>query len=123
MLVLFCRVAGLEPYSADSPVAEVMDAFCQVLIDYIALGHFELFKRAAEGTEQRQKAWRVAEENYRKFLEATQIAIEFNDKYDCAKRNRAVGVEHLSEDLSRLGEALATRLEIEDRVISAMSLQ
>ncbi len=123
MLVLFCRAAGLEPYSTDTRVTEVMEEFCQVLVDYIALGHFELFKRIADGTEQRQEARRVADEIYPKFLEATQIAVDFNDKYDCSKRTRAAGIADLSKDLSRLGEALATRLELEDRVIAAMSVQ
>ena len=42
MLSMFCRVAGLEPYSDTSPNGDVLQEFCQVLVDYSAFGHFEI---------------------------------------------------------------------------------
>ncbi|MEK7840613.1 MAG: Rsd/AlgQ family anti-sigma factor, partial [Pseudomonadota bacterium] len=39
MLTLFCRVAGLEPfehYRGKIPAKELLQEFCQVLVDYLA---------------------------------------------------------------------------------------
>ena len=42
MLTMFCRVAGLEPYSPGKPVVDLLQESCQVLMDYTAFGHFEV---------------------------------------------------------------------------------
>lgn len=117
-LVLFCRVAGLEPYTTDKPVQDLLPEFCQVLVDYIAAGHFALYERILKGQERRQTVIRLAEELYPRIAETTDIAVDFNDKYDC--EDHCEVLDSLSQDLSRLGEALATRAEIEDKLISAL---
>ena len=50
----------------------------------------------------------------------TQAAVTFNDRYDSAERCR--DLTRLSQDLSILGEQLAERIELEDRLIGAASL-
>ncbi|MEJ2452976.1 MAG: Rsd/AlgQ family anti-sigma factor [Candidatus Thiodiazotropha sp.] len=118
MLVLFCQVAGLEPYRRSSSLDSLLQAFCQVLIDYTAFGHFEVFGRISEGNERRTGVIRVAEEIYPDFVIASEAAVTFNDKYDIS--DHELGLEHLSEDLSRLGEELAVRIELEDQLLATM---
>lgn len=117
MLSLFCQVAGLEPYTSVDSDERTLRKFCQVLMDYIAFGHFEIYERISHGDEKRSDVIKVAEKVYDRVVEATEYAVAFNDKYD------AVGkFEHgkLEKDLSILGEELAIRIEMEDRLVAAM---
>jgi regulator of sigma D len=118
MLVLFCQVAGLEPYRRSDSLDNLLQSFCQVLIDYTAFGHFEVFGRISEGNERRTGVVRVAQEIYPDFVLASEAAVAFNDKYDLS--DHALELDHLSEDLSHLGEELAVRIELEDQLLSSM---
>ena len=119
MLVLFCRVAGLEPFSAKAPTLELLEEFCEVLIDYSAFGHFEIYERIASGRERRQRVIEVAEQVYPRIAEASEAAVEFNDRYD-ADNSGTADLSRLSTDLSRLGEELAVRIEMEDQIVAAL---
>ena len=125
MLVLFCRVAGLETYSdnprrvpAAQPVQEILQEFCQILVDYIATGHFGLYERIANGQERRRQIADLAAELYPRIAQSTQLALDFNDKYDC--EDHCTNLGSLQNDLSKLGEILAQRIEWEDKLIEAM---
>jgi regulator of sigma D len=118
VLVMFCRVAGLEPYTAERPTIDLLQEFCQLLIDYSAFGHFEIYDRIASGRERRAKVVEVAQEVYGRIVEASEVAVEFNDKYDAG--DHTLVLADLPEDLSVLGEELAIRIEMEDRIIDAL---
>ncbi|HEC13055.1 MAG TPA: Rsd/AlgQ family anti-sigma factor [Acidiferrobacteraceae bacterium] len=118
MLMLFCRTAGLEPYHSNQPVQAVLQRFCQVLVDYVAVGHFTLYERILNGTERRQEIVRLAERLYPDIAETTDAAVLFNDKYDC-EDHCEIG-DSLAADLSALGEKLATRIGLEDQLIVAL---
>ena len=123
MLALYCQLAGLEPYangknSRVKPAQEILQKFCQVLVDYIAAGHFSLYERIVNGTERRQTISGLAEKLYPQIAETTEAALDFNDKYDCGDQceiNMA-----FSDDLSMLGEKLAARIELEDKLIQQL---
>ncbi len=115
MLVLFCRVAGLEPYSDEREVQPLLTEFCELLMDYIAAGHFALYQRIVEGGERRRQVAATAETVYPDIAAVTDLAVRFNDKYD--RRKTTAVLKSLSADLSQLGEALATRIDLEDRLI------
>ncbi len=117
MLTLFCRVAGLEPfehYRGKIPAKELLQEFCQVLVDYLAAGHFSLYERVANGTERRRSVADLAAQYYSRISDSTQAALDFNDKYDGENFEIAMSFQ---DDLSRLGEILAGRIEMEDRLI------
>ena len=119
VLVLFCRVAGFNPYDKGSrPTAELLQEFCQVLVDYSAFSHFEIYQRIVSGEERREQVIRVAEEVYGRIADASDAAVDFNDKYDAA--DHSLNLNHLNDDMSALGEELAMRIEMEDRIISAL---
>lgn len=119
MLVTFCRLAGIEPYTVEKSVQKLLQEFCQILIDYVAAGHFALYERILEGKERRQQVAAIAANIYGRIALSTQNALDFNDKYDCG--DHCTELESLSQDLSRLGEDLATRIELEDKLLAAMS--
>ena len=82
MLVLFERVAGVEPYADEMLDDELLQEFSQILVDYIASGHFGLYERIAEGTERRRGIVNLAEKLYPRIANTTQAAMEFNDVYE-----------------------------------------
>ncbi len=119
MLATFCRLAGIEPYTPDrEPVQKMLQEFCQILVDYIAAGHFALYERISEGKERRQEVRDVAERVYPQIMKSTDTALDFNDKYDC--EDHCTALDSLSADLSRLGEDLALRIELEDQLLATI---
>ena len=116
---MFCRVAGLEPYADSKPSIDVLQEFCQVLVDYSAFGHFEIYERIVAGRERRGQVVEVARDVYPRIAEASEVAVEFNDKYDAS--DHTLDLDQLERDLGKLGEELAVRIEMEDRIIQALT--
>jgi len=119
MWVIYCQVAGLPGFARDKPIPALLQEFCQILIDYIASGHFALYERIANGAERRQQVADLASQLYSRIAQSTQAALDFNDKYD--NEDHCEYIEVLSQDLSALGEELAARIELEDKLIKALS--
>ena len=124
MFTLFCRLAGVDPYASEakSPksnksVQKLLQEFCQILVDYIAAGHFALYERIAGGTERRNDVLAMAEKHYPRIAETAESALAFNDKYDCGDHCEAL--TDLHQDLDTLGKELAERIELEDKLINA----
>ena len=118
MLVLFERVAGVEPYADEMLDNELLQEFSQILVDYIASGHFGLYERIAEGRERRRGIVNLAEKLYPRIANTTQAAMEFNDVYEKSNGKGISG--NLSNMLSKLGEELAVRIDLEDQLILEM---
>lgn len=118
MLVHYERVSGVDPFSANPPGPEMMERFVQLLMDYIASGHFGLYQRITEGTERRQHVLEVAEKTYPTLAATMEKALDFNDAYDNV--DKSAPFDALSERLSELGEVIANRIELEDELIAAM---
>ena len=120
MLATFCRLAGIEPYNVnDKSVQTLLQEFCQILVDYVAAGHFAVYERILEGKERRQEVADIAAEVYARIAQSTDMALDFNDKYDC--EDHCTALDSLSRDMSKLGEELALRIELEDKLLSAMA--
>jgi regulator of sigma D len=118
MLVLFERCAGIEPYANKTPNDELLQEFSQILVDYIASGHFGLYERISEGRERRRGIVELAEQLYPRIANTTQVAIEFNDI--CEQSNGEEIGGDLLKMLSKLGEEIAVRIDLEDQLITEM---
>ena len=115
-LMLQVSSEGSDAVSVKS-VAD-LEEFNQVLVDYIAAGHFGLYDRIAEGKERRQSVSELAIQIYPRIEQSTQIALAFDEKYN--PENNEDELNHFQEDLSMLGEELATRIELEDQLIQLL---
>lgn len=115
---LYCAIGEMQPFMAGDLLDARLREFCQLMIDYISLGHFGIYQRIHDGTERRQRVLEVADQVYDRIAEATDVAVSFNDQYESLAGEALCA--HLAEDLSRLGEALATRSELEDQLLAAM---
>jgi regulator of sigma D len=60
----------------------------------------------------------VAKEIYPELSATTEAAVSFNDKYEKGKGKNIPG--DLRQDLSTLGESLAKRIDLEDRLCALM---
>ena len=118
MLVRFCKLAGLEPYTRDQRLLESLQEFCQLLMDYTAFSHFEVLAKIDPDGRDPAGLLLVAREVYPGIAETTAYAVAFNDKYDASEH--ALDLSQLPQDLSWLGEQIAARVELEDRVLSCI---
>ena len=120
VLVSMCELAELE--TGDIPpdtVIHNLRSFNQRLVDYTALGHFEIYERIIAGKERRGNIKMVADRVYPSISVTTQVFVEFNDKYDGVDEPESLG--NLYSDLSSIGEAMAERIESEDMLLREIS--
>ncbi|WP_031430853.1 Rsd/AlgQ family anti-sigma factor [Methylomicrobium agile] len=115
---LYCQIGELKPFNDVEPVKSKLMRFAEVLVDYVSLGHFGLYERILSGTERRESLIAVATDIYPEFSEVTELSVSFNDKYENA--DEASALTNLADDLSALGESLARRFELEDRLCGLM---
>jgi regulator of sigma D len=118
LFALLCRLSGVAPFDHVKPRPMLVTEFCQLLTDYIAAAHFGLYERLESQTERRRAVLELAAALYPEIADTTQFALEFSDKY--AEARSATGYRDLHADLIRLGEVLARRIVMEDRLIGAL---
>ncbi len=126
LLALYSRLAGSKPFGdeIDDDLAELLDEFCETLIDYTADAHFRLYRFIDENKEKRKAILDLAEQIYPRILQSTQTILDFNDRYFQDNTEDSQGNRKrfatLEADLSNLGEQMAERIELEDRLIKVM---
>jgi regulator of sigma D len=103
----------------NTPDNEFLEEFCQILVDYIAVGHFILYDRILDNKERRKTIIELAEIIYPEIEKYTQVALDFNEKYNANQDD--IDGEKLKNDISILGEALTARIELEDKLISSLT--
>lgn len=115
LLILFYRVLKVHPFTEEHLESdiEILQKFCQVLIDYVSAGHFEIFEKIAEAHEY-TKSDGLDRNLLVNILRTTVIAMDFSHKYE-----NSTNYSQLKQDLSNLGEALAKRMDLEDNLLQA----
>jgi regulator of sigma D len=121
MLSLYSELAAQHPFKEEDSVTELLEQFCQRLIDYTADTHFRLYRYVDEKRERRRAVLEVADKIYPTILTTTDSILDFNDKYDFENNREGISLETLEQDLSKLGEYLADRIELEDQLIQVLS--
>ena len=119
-LVLYNKLAALKPFVLTEPTRHLLRQFRQSLVDYLALGPFEVYQALEDQPADSPygPARDLARQLYVPIACTTRAALVFHDRYDGAPSS--AGLTELRGDLSRLGENLAERIELEDRIIAAM---
>ncbi len=124
-LLAYCGLVGVKSpeQSSSEGIGDVAPVALQEMlnhmVDYLAMGHFTVYQRIIEGTERRGAVREAAEVAYPGIGETTDVMVEFNDKYENFD-GAAEDQEALKKDLSRLGEMLAIRGDLEDEIIEAL---
>ncbi|MFC6977385.1 Rsd/AlgQ family anti-sigma factor [Microbulbifer taiwanensis] len=94
-----------------------MRQLCQLLVDYVSAGHFEVYEqliREGQAFDDKQ-GLEQARQLYKDIDKTTDIAVDFNDKYQ-----ETDDLSSLVSDLSQLGEALESRFSSEDQMIALL---
>lgn len=118
LLALFCDLAGFEAGSKPGIQQRLLQRFCQLLIDYASLWQFEIHDLLLRADNNHVAAREMLEKYQPVILKASDVALEFNDRYDAS--DHLLDLSDVETQLSRLGEALATRFDAEDRIISKL---
>ncbi len=94
----------------------------QILVDYASSWHFGVYEQLlVEAGEFNDGGMDLAKELDPKIQQTTDAILSFSDQYSELEGQLTVqDIAHLSEDMSRLGEALAERFELEDQLIEVL---
>lgn len=122
LLIHYCQVAGLPPYESHDkslPNFQSVKEFCDLLVDYVSEGHFEVYDRLVSACDNNgQSSQSLTQEVMPKISETTDLALDFNDKYTEADDDKVL--YQLDHDLSSLGDAMETRFQLEDQLLEAL---
>ncbi|MGO1693357.1 MAG: sigma D regulator [Marinobacter sp.] len=117
LLVHYCDLSGENDFSQTGSLKQKFVQFCEVLVDYVSTGHFEIYEQlVSEAREFNDGGLELAAKVYPRIQKTTEVALNFNDQLD----NKALSeqdVKALFEELSHLGESLESRFELEDFLI------
>lgn len=118
LLVLYCKLSG-QRNQQQLPNSEEVNQFCDILVDYVSAGHFEVYEQIVNECETHgPDSIQLLDQLYPKISQTTDIVVKFNDKYaDFCEKSQT---ESLDSDLSVLGEAIAQRVELEDNLIETL---
>lgn len=121
LIVLYCSLSGSQNYSPNSVNAKnKLRDFCQILVDYVSAGHFEVYDQLAKEAEEfEESATELLNATMPEISLSTQAALEFNDRFDADEDISSVS-DDLKLQLSALGELLVSRFELEDRLIDEL---
>ena len=121
VILAMCDLAEFESKDIGAEaILENLKSFSQALVDYTALGHFEIYERIIDGKERREKVKRIANRVYPSISSTTEYFVDFNDKYDGADGQDSL--VDLYKDLSSVGEAMAARIESEDQLLHELGV-
>ena len=120
LIVQFCGISGIHQYSPKaSTSASRLQKFCEVLVDYISAGHFEVYYQLIrEAEEFKDGSAEAGKQLLPEIQDTTEIALAFDDRYGESKVDDLP--DNLPKQLSALGEILATRFDLEDKLIAVM---
>lgn len=117
LLVQYCKLSELAEAAANESLAPLVQALCQIMVDYTSAGHFEVYDQLVkEGQEfDDQEGLKSASESFKIVDATTEDILDFNDKYQ-----ETDDLDSIIGDLSKLGEVLASRFEAEDNMIEVL---
>ncbi|MEQ9545738.1 MAG: sigma D regulator [Marinobacter sp.] len=117
LLVHYCELSGESDFSQTEALREKFVRLCEVLVDYVSAGHFEIYEQLIqEAREFNDGGLELAAKLYPRIAQTTETALNFNDRLD-GKSLSERDVRELFDQLSELGEILESRFEMEDYLI------
>ena len=121
LVVAYCDISGVNRFSKDCNTSITkLKSFCQLLIDYISAGHFEVYDQLVKEAEAfNDSNIQLINKLYPLITDTTDTALNFHEKFDTEEHcEQAMG--ELKQELSVLGEAISRRFSLEDELIAVM---
>ena len=100
-----------------NPLPQRVQQFCELLVDYISAGYFEIYRELArEARYSRRENPELIASILRRLEESTDAALAFNDDFDTGEHIAALQ-EKLPQRLHDLLNKLEERFALEDQLI------
>lgn len=117
-LVAAYAAVGESP-KAPSANAQTLQKFCEILVDYVSAGHFEVYEQLTNEAKAfgDERGLELAKQIYPRIEAITEVALSFNDRCDNGDCRDNVS---LGEELKHLGQLLHERFELEDCLIEVL---
>jgi len=123
LIVEFCTVSGVHDIKAthSRDTEQGLRQLCELVVDYISAGHFEVYDHLIQEAEALadSNAMEAARQLYPQISQTTEQVLAFNDDYD-AMLNAKILDSNLARELSKLGETLVARFELEDQLVETL---
>jgi regulator of sigma D len=99
---------------------QMLESFCDVLVDYVSAGHFEIYEQLVREAEafKDERGLELARQLYPRIETITQSAVAFNDAYGDATAD--LDEASMQAELRMLGALLHERFELEDCLIEVL---
>lgn len=117
-LIAAYAAVGESP-KAPSANAQTLQKFCEILVDYVSAGHFEVYEQLTNEAKAfgDERGLELAKQIYPRIEAITEVALSFNDRCDNGDCRDNVS---LGEELQHLGQLLHERFELEDCLIEVL---
>lgn len=119
LIVQLCDIS-VNPGSSEENKVERFQGFCQLLVDYVSVGHFEVYEQLMkEAEEYNDGGIELANKIIPQIQKSTEVALNFNDQFDDIHKVDD-GIAGLVAELENLGKTLEERFELEDVLIESL---
>jgi len=118
LLAKYCELTEIIDVDENAIAhAEQLEVFCELMVDYVSVGHFEIFDQLHKEGQLFEDSSGLDKEPdlLEKIQSTTEYVLDFNDKYLSSN-----DVDALIIDLASFGETLAQRFALEDTLIDVL---
>ena len=110
-------VVTLDSHAGSKAFMSRQTKLCELLVDYVSAGHFEVFHELINEAEQfGDGSCAIAERIMPAIGDTTEVILAYEEKYGNHSEQR----EKLKRDLTALGEVLESRFQLEDQLIAGL---
>ena len=110
-------VVTLDYHLDDEAMEQRQKTLCELLVDYVSAGHFEVFHELINEAESFADGSCVLAEKLMPAIGATtEVILAYEEKYAETRGH----LDKLKRDLSALGEVLESRFVLEDQLIAGL---
>lgn len=117
LIVRYCDLSKAPDFSRGEEVYRELSEFCELLLDYVSAGHFEVYEQLMnEAMEYDDGGLEIAARVYPRISKTTQEMLAFNDLLDVSDATEE-DMRAMYGRVSYLGEIMEERFELEDLLI------
>ncbi|MCF6195052.1 MAG: sigma D regulator [Kangiellaceae bacterium] len=121
VIVMYCKLSGYRNQTK-LPESVQINGFCDILIDYVSAGHFEVYEQIVNDCDVNgPSSIQLLNKLYPDISKTTDIVVDFNEKYAKTINSDDELMSRFDTDLSALGEAIAKRVDLEDNLIDTLN--
>lgn len=117
-LVQYCDLVGVSAFTpSDAHFPLALKRFCDLLVDYLSQGHFEVFETLIHEEQLFGGGQaKLLADVYPQLLANTQVLLDCCDRFEAFEFEDSES-KKIQQLLSVIGEQFAERLELEDQLV------